>query len=159
MESELSRIFQVKVVTKNIVFGSLGTQAKLLLQYDVSFWRKIQIFWSKLLHLSIFLVKQYTSFIYVERMPFCLVNWAFPFMGSRFMQESCKNISCIWGLFAKCNLVYIPKPLRFSLRMIIFLFHDSILEIKSYFHYQLTPAHFYYLVWSDSCGEWSSFGK
>ena len=28
MESELSGIFQVKVVTKNIVFGSLGTQRK-----------------------------------------------------------------------------------------------------------------------------------
>ena len=37
MESELSDIFQVKVVTKNIVFGSLGPNAKLLLQYDVSF--------------------------------------------------------------------------------------------------------------------------
>ena len=36
-ESELSGIFQVKVVTKNIVFGSLGTQRKAALQYDVSF--------------------------------------------------------------------------------------------------------------------------
>ena len=36
-ESELSGIFQVKVVTTNIVFGSLGTQRKAALQYDVSF--------------------------------------------------------------------------------------------------------------------------
>ena len=28
MESELSSIFQIKVVTKNIVFRSLGTQSK-----------------------------------------------------------------------------------------------------------------------------------
>ena len=38
MESELSGIFQVKLVTKNIVFGSLGTQHKAAL-YGVSFWR------------------------------------------------------------------------------------------------------------------------
>ena len=37
MESELSGIFQVRVVTKNIVFGSLGTQRKAAFQYDVSF--------------------------------------------------------------------------------------------------------------------------
>ena len=36
-ESELSGIFQVKVATTNIVFGSLGTQRKAALQYDVSF--------------------------------------------------------------------------------------------------------------------------
>ena len=28
MESELSGVFQLKMVTKNIVFGSLGTQHK-----------------------------------------------------------------------------------------------------------------------------------
>ena len=37
MESELSGIFQVKVVTKNIVFRSMETQGKAALQYDVSF--------------------------------------------------------------------------------------------------------------------------
>ena len=37
MESELSDVFQVNVVTKNIVFGSLGTQYKAAWQYDVSF--------------------------------------------------------------------------------------------------------------------------
>ena len=36
MESELSGIFQVKLVTKNIVFGSLGTQHRAAL-YGVSF--------------------------------------------------------------------------------------------------------------------------
>ena len=66
MVSEFSGIFQVKVVTKNIVFGSLGTQHKAALQYDVSFWRNMQIFWTKLLHFSVFLVKQYTSYIYVK---------------------------------------------------------------------------------------------
>ena len=74
IESELSGIFQVKVATKDIVIGSLGTQPKAALQYNVSFWRNIQIFWTKLLRLSVFVVKQCTSFIYKERMPFCLVN-------------------------------------------------------------------------------------
>ena len=83
IESELSGIFQVKVATKDIVIGSLGTQPKAALQYDVSFWRNIQIFWTKLLHLSVFLVKQYTIFIYVKRVSSCLVSWAFPFVGSR----------------------------------------------------------------------------
>ena len=43
-------------------------------------WRNMQIVWTKLLQLSVCLVKQYSSFIYVERMSFCLVNWAFPFV-------------------------------------------------------------------------------
>ena len=73
MESELSGIFQVKVVTNG----------KVLLQYDVLFWRNIQIFLTKLLRLSVSLVKQHTSFIYVERMSFYLVKWAFPIVGSR----------------------------------------------------------------------------
>ena len=37
---------------------------------DVSFWRNIQIFWTKLLHLSVFLVKKYTSLIYVKKSHF-----------------------------------------------------------------------------------------
>ena len=37
IESELSGIFQVKVATKDIVIGSLGTQPKAALQYNVSF--------------------------------------------------------------------------------------------------------------------------
>ena len=98
MESELSGIFQVKVVTKNIVLGSLGTQRKAAVL--CLFLKKHTNFWAKLLHLSVFLVKQYTNSIYVERMSFCLVNWAFPFgfLGTHFMQESCKNISFTWGL-------------------------------------------------------------
>ena len=67
MESQLSYIFQVKVMTKNIVFGSL------------------------LLHLSVFLVKQYTSFIYVEKMSFCLLNLEFPFVSSQ-GPISCRNV-------------------------------------------------------------------
>ena len=37
MEYELSGIFQVKVVTKNIVFGSMGTQHKAAVQCNVPF--------------------------------------------------------------------------------------------------------------------------
>ena len=37
MEFELSTIFRVKVIVKNIVLGSLGTQRLALLQCDVSF--------------------------------------------------------------------------------------------------------------------------
>ena len=47
------------------------------------FWRDIQSLWNKLLHLSVFLVKQYTSLIYVKEKSFCLVNWTFPFVGPR----------------------------------------------------------------------------
>ena len=110
MVSEFSGIFQVKVVTKNIVFGSLGTQHKAALQYDVSFWRNMQIFWTKLLQLSAFLVKQYTRFIYVERMSFCLVNWEFPFprepfhagkLQRYFMHMGIKESDWIEG----CNIV------------------------------------------------------
>ena len=49
MESELPGIFQVKEVTKNIAFevpgDPWGPNAKLLLQFDIYFWRNIQIFW------------------------------------------------------------------------------------------------------------------
>ena len=76
MESELSDIFRVKVVAKNILLGSLGTQR----QAVFAMWCLLQI---KLLHLSVFLVKQCTSLIYVKEKSFCLVNWAFPFVGPR----------------------------------------------------------------------------
>ena len=61
--------------------GPWGPNTKLFLQCDVSFWRNIQIFSVKLLHLSVFLVKQYTSLIYMKQKSFCLVNWAYPFVG------------------------------------------------------------------------------
>ena len=57
-----------------------------------------QIFWTKLLHLSVFLVKQYASFIYVKRMSFCLVNWAFPFVGSR-GPISCRKVGIIFHAY------------------------------------------------------------
>ena len=78
MQSELSDIFRVKVVAKNILLGSLG---KLFLQFDVFFWRNIQIFRIKLLYVSVTLVKQYTSLFYVKQKSFCLVNWVGPFVG------------------------------------------------------------------------------
>ena len=73
LEQNSSKIIRVKVVAKNILY----------LQCDVSFWRNIQSFWTKLLHLRVFLIKQYTSLIYVKEKSFCLVNWAFPFVGPR----------------------------------------------------------------------------
>ena len=49
MESELSHIFRVKLIAKNIT--------ELFLQCDVSFWRNMQMFWTRLLDFSVFLVK------------------------------------------------------------------------------------------------------
>ena len=60
-----------------------------------------QIFWTRLLHLTVFLVKQYSSFTYVTIMSFCQVNWAIPFVDFRGPFRVGKfyiNISCIWGL-------------------------------------------------------------
>ena len=80
MEFEHSDIFQVKLVTKNILLGPWGPNAKLFLQCDVSFWRNIN-FLKKLLELSVSLVKQYISLIYVKEKSLCLVNSGFPFVG------------------------------------------------------------------------------
>ena len=55
MESELLGTFGVKVVSKNILLGSLRCLFLMSL-FDVSFWRSKQIFWAKLLHLSVFLL-------------------------------------------------------------------------------------------------------
>ena len=81
MESDLPGIIRIKVAAKNILLGSLVTQHQAVFsQCDVSFRRNIQSFWNKLLLLSVFLVKQYTSLIYVKGKSFCLVNWALPFV-------------------------------------------------------------------------------
>ena len=80
MEYELPGITRLKVVAKNIRLGLWAPNTKLFLQCDVSFWRNIQSFWTKLLHLSVFLVKQYSSLIYVKEKLLLLVNWAFPFV-------------------------------------------------------------------------------
>ena len=40
MESELPDIIRLKVVAKNILLGSLGTQHQAALQYDISFLKK-----------------------------------------------------------------------------------------------------------------------
>ena len=50
VESKVSDIFQLKLVTKNIVLGFPGTQ------FDVFFWRSIQMFGARLLDFSVFLV-------------------------------------------------------------------------------------------------------
>ena len=64
IESELSCIFWVKLVGKSIVFGSQGTKHQTASASDVSFWKNIQIFWTRLLHHSVFLVKQYSNLIW-----------------------------------------------------------------------------------------------
>ena len=86
MKSELLDIFRVKVVAKNILLGSRRPNEKLFLQCDVSLCRNKQIFWTKLLHLSVFQFKQYTSLVSVKKKSFCLINWAFP--------GPCGPISC-----------------------------------------------------------------
>ena len=78
----LLAFFKQKWSQKIYCFGPWGPNAKLFLSYDVSFWRNIQTFWTKLLHSSVFLVKQYINFIYVGRMSFCLVSWVILFVGS-----------------------------------------------------------------------------
>ena len=89
MESELLGIIRINVAAKNILLGSLGTQHQSVFAIMSFVWRNRQIFWTKLLHLSIFLVKQYTSLIYVKEISFCPVNWAFPFVGrqGRFLRS------------------------------------------------------------------------
>ena len=81
VEFEPSGIFQVKVVTEDIVLGSLGTQRKAAFAIWCLFLKKHTNFLNQTVTLRCFLVKQYISFIYVGRMSFCLVNWAFPFVG------------------------------------------------------------------------------
>ena len=67
MESELSDIFLSKSGHQKYTAWVLsGRNHKQFLQCDVSFWRNIQIFRIRLLHLIAFLVKQYTSLIYVK---------------------------------------------------------------------------------------------
>ena len=78
MESELPGIILVKVVTKNILLGSLETQHQAVFCNVMSLFEETQSFWTKLLHLSVDLVKQYTSLIYVKEKSLCLVNLAFP---------------------------------------------------------------------------------
>ena len=47
----------------------------------MSLFEETYNFLNQTVTLKCFLVKQYISFIYVGRMSFCLVNWAFPFVG------------------------------------------------------------------------------
>ena len=76
-----SDLIWVKLVAKNIVLRSRGRNTELFLQFDVSLWRNIQIFWARLLHHIVFLVKQNTNLIYVNEKSFCLFNWIFSFVG------------------------------------------------------------------------------
>ena len=98
MESELSDIFRVDWSPKIYCLGPWRPNAKLFLQCDISFWRNIQIFRIKVLHLSVFLVKQYTSLIYVKQKSFCLVNWAYSFVGPR-GPISCSKIAKIFHAY------------------------------------------------------------
>ena len=68
MEFDLSGIFPEKLVPWNKVHDRpQGPYAKMSLQCDVSFWRKIQIFWTRQLDFCAFLVKSFTSLIYVKQ--------------------------------------------------------------------------------------------
>ena len=61
MEFQLSRIFRVKVVVKNIVLAFLGTQRQAVLAVWCLFLKKHTNFLNQTLHFSDYLVKQYTS--------------------------------------------------------------------------------------------------
>ena len=61
MEFQLSRIFRVKVVVKNIVLGFLGTKRQAVLAVWCLFLKKHTNFLNQTLHFSDSLVKQYTS--------------------------------------------------------------------------------------------------
>ena len=61
MEFQLSRIFRVKVVVKNIVLGFLGTQRQAVLAVWCLFLKKHTNFQNQTSHFSDSLVKQYTS--------------------------------------------------------------------------------------------------
>ena len=74
MEFELSGIFQVKVVAKNIVLGSLETQHQVVLAVRCLFLNKHSNFLNQTLYFSDSLAKQYTSLNNVKEMSFYLVN-------------------------------------------------------------------------------------
>ena len=80
-----------------------GPKIKLFLQCDDSFWRNIQISWTKLLHLSVSLLYNTLVWfmIYVKEKPFCLVNRAFPFVGPWeliYCSKVVKLFQSTWGL-------------------------------------------------------------
>ena len=83
MESELSDISRVNVVSKNIVLEYLGTQREAVSAVWRLFLKKHKNIVNQTLHFSVFPVKQYTNLIYVKEKSFCLVNWAFLFVGPR----------------------------------------------------------------------------
>ena len=63
MESEFLGVFRVKVVTKNILLGSLGTQLQAVFAMWCLFLKKQRKFLNQTF---VFLAKQYTSLIYVK---------------------------------------------------------------------------------------------
>ena len=76
MEFELAGIFRVKVVAKNILLGSLGTQRQAVLAVSCLFLKKHTHFLKQTITL-----KQYTSLNNVKEVSFCLANRAFLFVG------------------------------------------------------------------------------
>ena len=95
MESEPSGIFLIELVAKCIVLESQETQRRHVFAVWDLFLNNIQITWTKLLHLSVFFVKQYRSLIYVEEKSLCLFNWVFPFADPR-EPISCSNVAKIF---------------------------------------------------------------
>ena len=68
MEFELSGIFLVKVVAKNIVLVTLGTQRQAVLAVWCLFLKKYTNFLNQTLHFSGSLAKQYTNLNNVKEM-------------------------------------------------------------------------------------------
>ena len=71
----------------------------------------MQIFRIKLLHFSVFLVKQYTSLIYVKQNSFYLVNCTYPFVGPQ-GPISCSEVAKIFHAYegrANNPFPYPPK--------------------------------------------------
>ena len=81
VEFEISGIFWVKLVAKNIVLGSLVTLHQAVLVVWCLFLKKRTHFMNQTVTLKYSLAKQYTSLNYVKEMSFCLVNWAFSLVG------------------------------------------------------------------------------
>ena len=74
-------IFRYNWSPKIYRLGQWGPKANLLLQCDVYFWRKYIFSKSNCYTVSVSLLKQYTSLIYVKEKSFSLLNSAFSFAG------------------------------------------------------------------------------
>ena len=79
MESELSDIFQVKLVAKNSVWIPGDPKSGCLC--SVTSLSEETYEYSEPECQTVFLIKQYTSLIYFKEKIFCLIYLVFPFVG------------------------------------------------------------------------------